>query len=318
MVLLLGAAGCSQSSSPGVAGDSAGCGVDCGKSSAARSTRLGSSDGTSTSSSASASSGSSSGTTFGGSSSSGSSSSVSFIQDETSCEGIAVNPITATCASGTSFSSQTVDLLSCTVVGGAAIAAIDANGVPFPSVAATSESNGNFALCLPTGSPFSIEIQAPSYATTYYAEMLDPSSGGFAQMAMLSKGEIQAFQGLFPGGEQTDTALIVAKLTGDVCYPNLGGWTFDLALPDGGAIADGGYQLIYLGASGLPDATATSTSSKGAALFYNLDPALSGFLMLTAQTADAGSCQIINSGLGFTGRIFVAGNSITVEPFLLP
>jgi hypothetical protein len=190
--------------------------------------------------------------------------------------------------------------------------------VPFAGAAATAQSNGNFAICLPSGSPFSIQIQAASYPTTYYAEMLDPSSGGFAQMAMLSNGEIQAFGGLFPGGENPNTALVVAKMTGDVCFPNLGGWTFDLALPDGGAIADGGYQLIYLDSSGVPDPTNTVTSSKGAALFYNLDPSLSGFLTLTATTPDAGSCQIINMGLGFTGRIFVAGGSITVVPFLLP
>ena len=62
----------------------------------------------------------------------------------------------------------------------------------------------------------------------------------------------------------------------------------------------------------------TASSSKGAALFYNLDPSLSGFLTLTAQAPDAGSCQVINEGLGFTGRVYVTGGSITVVPFLLP
>jgi hypothetical protein len=190
--------------------------------------------------------------------------------------------------------------------------------VPFSTAAATSSSDGNFALCLPTGSPFTIQIQAAGYPTTYYAEMLDPAAGGFAQMAMLSTGDIQAFEGIFPGGDQPNTALVVAKLTGTACFTDLAGWTFDLALPDGGPLPDGGYQLIYLGPTAVPDSSLTSTSSKGAALIYNLDPSLSSFLTLSAQTPDAGSCQVINSGLGFTGRIYVSGGSLTIDPFLLP
>lgn len=95
------------------------------------------------------------------------------------------------------------------------------------------------------------------------------------------------------------------------------GWTLGLALPDGGPIPDGGYQLAYIGTSGIPDTGATATSSAGSALFYNIDPSITDFVAVTATNADAGSCVPVNSTLGFTGRLFVAEEGITAYSILL-
>jgi hypothetical protein len=256
-----------------------------------------------------------------GSSSSGGSSSVTegvCITSEVTCPAIAICPTPVRCPTGTGFSSQVVDYIACTPIANAAVTAIDADGVPFPGVADTTQSDGSLSLCLPGGVPFSIQMDAAAYPTTYLAELLDADAGYFSQAASISTAELQAFASIFPGGVEPEMAFVLVKLKAATCGGAFPGWTIGVSLPDGGALPDGGYQLIYFGPSYVPDPTATVTTTKGAAAIYNLDPSISPFIVVTASNPDAGACQSINGSLGLTGRLYVSGGAVTVDPIVLP
>jgi hypothetical protein len=331
--LLLASAGCFQASSPesGISGEQQGCGDDCGRSTAAGRSGAGGSGGAASSSASGSSSGSSgSSTTSGGDSSAstgtgstGGSSGGCAPTNETVCPKLAICGISTNCSPGsTLFASQVVDILSCSELGGASVTAIDTNGVPVQGAgaSATTESDGAFAMCLPGESPFSIQITQSQYPTTYYAEMLDVSLEYVAQMATLSINELSAFASFLigSGSFEPNTALVVVKLTGSNCASAFAGWSFALSVPDGGAIPDGGYQLVYLGSDGLPSAAQTTTSSNGAGLFYNIDPAISDFVIVNLTNPDAGTCIPINTTVGFTGRVYLSGNSVALDPIIMP
>jgi hypothetical protein len=55
----------------------------------------------------------------------------------------------------------------------------------------------------------------------------------------------------------------------------------------------------------------TETTSSGFAYFYNIDPMLSDFFVISYQNADAGACQPENASIGLTGRVYVAGNALS-------
>jgi hypothetical protein len=197
------------------------------------------------------------------------------------------------------------------------VGAIGEDGVPIAGAAATSAGDGAFVVCLPPGVAFSMEITAATYPITYYAEMLNVDAGYIAQMPMVSTGELGVLQAFLPGGYDATKALILVKLTGETELYD--GWSFSIALPDGGPVPDGGYSLVYLGSSSTPDPTATATTHTGAALYYNVDPTLSSFYVVTVSNADAGSAsEVENAAEGFTGRVYVAGGAATVDPILLP
>jgi hypothetical protein len=234
---------------------------------------------------------------------------------------VAIAPTSASCNSATSasFASQLVDILSCSAISNASISAIGADGVPYSGAASTSASDGAFAICLPFNSSFSIQAAAALYPTTYYAELLNTEISYLPQLPAISQESLNAFSAFFPGGLDPDGAVLLAKLTGSgSCRLQQTGWTFEVQLPDGGPIPDGGYQLIYLGASDLPDAQATETAASGAALIYNIDTSLADFLVVTATNPDAGSCLPQNGSVGFTGRVYVAESAVSIDPILLP
>jgi hypothetical protein len=172
---------------------------------------------------------------------------------------------------------------------------------------------------MPLNSPFSIQASAALYPPTYYAELINTSVGYLAQMPAISSSSLAAFGTFFPGGFESNAAAVLVKLTGaGACRTQQTGWTFQVALPDGGPVPDGGYDLIYLGSSGLPDPTATETSMTGAALIYNIDPSISDFLDVTPMGPDGGDCPPTNASVGFTGRVFIIGGAVTIDPVLLP
>jgi hypothetical protein len=232
-----------------------------------------------------------------------------------------VPPLQITCPSGgTPFPCQTVDFLQCTPVANANVQAIAPDGVPYSGVAATTNGMGAFVVCLPTAQPFTTEITATGYPRTYFAELDGLSDDGIGQVPLIGQEEIGALTSLVPAGYQIDDGLIIVKLdsTGP-CDSQLGGWSFSLQLPDGGSFQDGGYNVVYMGTSPVPDPTATSTSTLGLALIYNIDTSLSNFVIPVVQSpAGNTSCQPLNAQLGFTGRVYVAGNSGSLFTVLLP
>jgi hypothetical protein len=242
-----------------------------------------------------------------------------FDTTETLCPQISIAPLAASCDGGVSFSSQLVDVFSCTAIAGAAIEALDANGVPFPGVAATTLGNGAFAICPPADSPFTVQMVAAGYPTSYFAELTSGSLGYLAQVGLLSTGELGAVGGTFPGGLQSGTATVVARVAGSgVCNGELAGWSLEVSLPDGGAEPDGGCQIVYLGSSYLPANGATATQKGGYGVVYDIDPTASNFLTLGATNPDAGVCPVENAAKGLTGRVFVAPNSLTLDLIPLP
>jgi hypothetical protein len=218
-----------------------------------------------------------------------------------------------------SVASQLVDPLTCTPISGATIAAIGADGVPISGAAAVTGSDGTFAMCVPSGTPFSISITAAASPLTYSAEAIAGGGfdGEFAQLSLVDNAEVGAFASLLPTALTPGDALILAKVTGVSGCDDIAGWSFAVTLPDGGALPDGGYQLVYFGNNYLPDPAATATSSFGAALIYNIDEATSPFLAVTATNPDGGDCVPINDEIGYTGRLFVTGGAATTDVFIL-
>ncbi len=190
--------------------------------------------------------------------------------------------------------------------------------MPVSGAAATTASNGSFAVCLPGETSFSIQITASLYPTTYYAEMLNTDAGYIPQIAAISSAFISGFSALVPGGFQPGTALIIVKMVGTDCHGQFAGWSLGVELPDGSAPPEGSYQLVYLGSTGVPDPTATTMASNGDGLIYNIDSSVSDFLVVTATNPDAGNCPVQNESEGFTGRVYVAGSAVTLDPILLP
>jgi hypothetical protein len=137
-------------------------------------------------------------------------------------------------------------------------------------------------------------------------------------MGMFSTASLSVFSSLVPGGFDPTKAQVVIKVVGESCHAQEGGWSVAPMLPDGGPLPDGGFQIIYLGSSDLPDPTATATSKAGIAVVYNIDPSFSSFLTLTASNPDAGGCEAIAGAEGFTGRLFVAGGATTIDFIMLP
>jgi hypothetical protein len=324
--LLLAVASCFQTTNTdtGLSNDQGTCVGHCGHSTIAPRPG-GSSSGSASSTtvasgggSTSGGSGSSGSTSSGGSPSSGGSSSGNFQTNETFCPGVAIGPVQGSCATGTSFASQLVDILSCSAIPSATIAAIGADGVPVSGAAATTANNGGFTFCPPMDSAFSIQVTASGYPTTYYAEMLDTNVSYISQLAAVSNGALGAFGAFIPGGFATDKAVAVVKLTGTSCILDYAGYTISLELPDGGPVPDGGYELVYLDVSGVPNPKATETDSEGAAILYNIDSTISDFYIVVPGNPDAGSCPPVTGADGFTGRIFVASGTVAVAPIVLP
>jgi len=237
------------------------------------------------------------------------------------CPSVAVPPLQITCpSSGEAFPCQTVDFLQCTPVANANIQAIAPDGVPYSGVAATTNAMGAFDVCLPKDQPFTIEVTGSGYPTTYLPELDGLSDDGLGQIPLIGEDEVGALTSLVPGGYQSNQGLIILKIdsTGP-CDTQLGGWSLSLQLPDGGSFPDGGYSVVYMGSSPVPDPTATSTSTLGLALIYNIDTSLSNFVVPVAESpAGNTSCQPLNAQLGFTGRIYITGNSGSLFTVLLP
>ena len=241
------------------------------------------------------------------------------------CPAVAVVATPAACPGGASVSSQAVDLLACAPFGGAVVTALDPDGVPIPGAAATGASNGAAAICVPGGSPFTLETTAASYPPNYSAEIVSLDAGAaanaFASQLLETTSQLVLDYALELSNFDTTQATIAAEVIpfGPGAFRcNRAGWSFGLTLPDGGALPDGGYQLACAAASGALLSADPTTSAYGFCLLYDIDPSAASFLTVTATNPDAGaSCQLFNASMGMTGRVFVAGGGVTTFPLWL-
>jgi hypothetical protein len=157
------------------------------------------------------------------------------------------------------------------------------------------------------------------YPTTYLAELEGVSAACIVQVGLISNSFITVLNGLVPGGLEQNKGMVIIKVTNSLtCDDALAGWTFGISLPDGGNLPDGGYQLVFTSPTGTPDPSLTVTSTSGGALFYDIDPLLSDFFVISAENADAGACISQNASYGFTGRVLVGGNAVSIFPLLIP
>jgi hypothetical protein len=198
------------------------------------------------------------------------------------------------------------------------VQAIDANGVPVTG-AVTTAADGTFLLCGPPG-PFSPFLSAPGYATSYRAEVEAGSDLSLTSTSMYSNDVVNAITSLAPGGYNRSLGALIALIGSTSACPDRSGFTLSLTDGDGGAIADGGFLEVYLGASGLPDPTLVATSAEGLALFYDIDTAATSFFAVSWSNPDAGACAPVlqNATAWLTGRVFVAGNALSNDLLLRP
>jgi hypothetical protein len=239
-----------------------------------------------------------------------------------SCPYAAVPAYDGGCPSGAAMRSTLVDISACTPLS-ATIAAIDSTGVPVSGDSTSSDPcSGAFSLCTPTGGPFSLQIQTSGYPNTYTAEMTSISSGSFPQIEMVPTDELDALEGLVTGVtiDPTKNVLIagVTSQSGSCYGPTEVGWKFTLTFPDGGPFPDGGFYQTYEDATFLPDPSLTATSTLGTSVFFNVDPTLSNYVLITATNPNPGYCDPRNATLGFTGRVVVVGGALSYDAFLQP
>jgi hypothetical protein len=327
---LLLAAGCFQPTSTGpVSDDPSGC-AGCrhsssvqagsgGRTSTVRSLGASSSSGGSGTGSSGSGTLSTSGGSSGGSSSGGSG---GYFSDAGHyfCKDIAATPLPLNCGAGDlGLASQLVDIVDCSTIAGGNMTSLDPDGVPISGSAGTTDAQGRFVLCGSATAPFTVEATAASYPITYFAEVEGVLAQRLVQIGLVSSGFLSAMSALVPGGIDLGRGTVVVKVSNSVlCDPSTAGWTIALTLPDGGSVPDGGYQLLYNGAGGLPQPGLTSTSAAGPAIFFDIDPQLGNFFVVSYENADAGACTSQNDSEGFTGRVYVAGNSVALFPILLP
>ncbi len=309
------------------------------------SSRAGSSSATSTASAGSASggtsgaaTGSSSGAVTGGGSSTssggGSSSEEAFdagcpqsdgsdagSTEPFSCPIDSIPPYDGGCPSGEAVRSYLVNIATCEGIF-ATVSAIDSNGVPVSGDSTLSDPcSGDFSLCTPQNGPFTVQIQAANFPTTYTAEMTSLASGAFAQFVMITSDELDALEAFLPVqiDPNRDTLIVgLPSQSGQCQGPPKAGWTFALSLPDGGAFPDGGYYLSYQETNFIPSASLTSTSELGTGIFFNVDPTIADYVLITATNPNPGSCDPRNVALGFTGRVFVTASALSYDAFMLP
>ena len=237
------------------------------------------------------------------------------------CPLVPIPPYDGGCPSGEAVRSYLVDIATCEGVS-ATISAIDSNGVPVAGDSTLSDPcNGDFSLCTPQGGAFTLQIQAVAYPTTYTAEMTSRASGSFAQFVMLTSDQLAALDSFVPVTVDSNKDTIIVGLPSDSgqCEgPPKVGWTYALTLPDGGAFPDGGYFLSYQDTNFLPDPTLTATTQLGTAIFFNVDPTVSDYVLITAANPTPGTCDPRNASLGFTGRVLVTASALSYDAFLLP
>ena len=222
------------------------------------------------------------------------------------------------CPNG-SYVSDFVDALTCDPVVGATVQALNADSVPVSGTVLTA-ADGTFVLCAPPGSGFTPFLSAPTYETMYFAELRGGANTNLYFIEAISTEDLGALGAFVPGGYQASQGAMFLSINTSANCPDASGWSVSLTLPDGGALADGGYFTAYLGASGFPDATLTATSAAGGAFIYDVDLTGGNYFAVAGSSPDAGACAFVLTGDGafYTGRVYLTANSVTADTLILP
>jgi hypothetical protein len=199
-----------------------------------------------------------------------------------------------------------------------------------PWGATTSDSQGLFTLCVPNGTPFTVQFLATGFAPGYLAEAIlnqDQSTTGNA-LYLLCETLVEIFQAESSGWNFATQGSVLVSIVSSAsgngpCNPSgpgLSGWHVQSSLPDGGEPTAGpmGWPVGYLDSSGQPSSTVSSTYSDGYAIVYNIDSSLD----LVAIQVDGGPtgavCPTSNPELGFDGLVHVQPGGFGMFPYAIP
>ena len=209
------------------------------------------------------------------------------------------------------------DLDSCQALCGATVQLLDENDAPIAGASAIANANtGEADICLPGSFTYSPSASATGYPLFYYGEIQDQLTQPIPGLGMIDTTTLSAFANFVPG-YHPGLALMDINVTSQSQCPNNAGWSVALALPDGGAWPDGGAQVLYVDTTGVPNSALTATTSWGVAV-VGADPSISTLVELQFSNPDAGACQPLNPFIGFTGRIRIGANAVSVQAIVLP
>jgi hypothetical protein len=226
------------------------------------------------------------------------------------------------------------DALTFDPVVGGNVEALDANGVVVSGSATLTDSNGIAVVCMPHGQLLTLSMIATGYAPTLLENMIlstswvfgiGPTSDGGdgTGLAVLSASALSALSAFLATPlDLSKPGVVVSALPAtpsSACKHQKAGWEISVTAADGGAIPDGGYIQIYLGANELPAVGATMTSTSGLSIIYNIDLSITSMLVTAVDTnADAGECHALNAGLGLTGQVITQNGELTYAPIVMP
>ena len=225
-------------------------------------------------------------------------------------------PDAGDCASG-SLSGVVLDLLSCDRLANVTVQALDARAVPVSGSVVTGDG-GTFVLCGPDGGAFTPYLKAPGYETTYLEELQGSAPSVYGEIGLFSTMFLTDFATIVPGNLDLSLGTIVAFIGTSGACPDSSGWAVSLTDPDGGAIPDGGFELVYFAASDLPKAGLTATTSQGAAIFYNIDLSTTNYFAVGLSKPDAGNCTPRGTTAFPTGRIYATQEAISLYILQVP
>lgn len=227
------------------------------------------------------------------------------------------------------FSGQTLDL--CKGLNDAG------QGVPLEGVtvgtlspwgsSVVSGDGGDYALCVPSGQPFTATYTRSDYVSVFLGELTltqdTTAVGRSGGIFLLCQPAFSLYATSVPF--DPSQAMVLAQVVSASNAPPCGGWTADggwaeqgwtiwATLPDGGPSVG---QVIYVDPSGALDAI-SGTTWIGEALVYDI-PADAGWVEVHASkpSLDA-SCHSTDSSIGFDGLVHVAGGTFGYYPWGVP
>jgi hypothetical protein len=253
---------------------------------------------------AGASSGTASGLTTTGSSGSGPSSSTGGLP--LSCAATTL----ADCGDGgVELLSKIVDAITDNVISGS----IEIEDLNDPARTATSQPNGAVLVCAPAGARIAPEVSVAGYADTIFSTLDLDRSECIKQLPLFSTSILSSVLDEIPGYQPSLGLVYVSLSSQDVTVSNcdLGGWTFWLVDPDGGAVSSAQAILAGTGVA----AGASLTTGEGLAMLYNVTLQGSNVVRVMGAQLDAGGsgtdgCRQVAGADEDDGTIRVAGNGV--------
>ncbi len=167
----------------------------------------------------------------------------------------------------------------------------------------------------------------PTATANFIIHENDPSG---RRLSLLSTGDEVILQGavnsMHLGPPMDLNKAIVAvgvTATSPACQNQLAGWQFTLTDLDGGTLpsdpdAGSPYVLLYLNSNSEPASGASQTSSRGAAVFYNVETTVSPIYFQATNTNPDAGCLPTTTPLEFTGTVMNSPGAITFAPISLP